>query len=99
MRQDRGRYDVVFMPLTDAYRPVSSGAYSLVEAYLLTTEAFEAALARTAPDGLFVATRWLQTPPSESLRLIATLAEALRRRGVARPDQALAAFRGIQTMT
>ena len=44
-------------------------------------------------------TRWLQTPPSESLRLIATLIEALQRQGVAEPGTALVAYRGIQTVT
>ena len=96
---DRARYDVVFLPLTDAYRPVASGAYSLAESYHLTVEALDAALARLAPTGLLVATRWLQTPPSEDLRLVATLVEALARRGIGRPADALVAYRGIQTLT
>ena len=99
LRGGSNRYAIVFLPLTDAYRPVSSGAYSLSESYLLTAEAFEDALARLEPDGLLVATRWLQTPPSEDLRLVATVAEALRRRGIRDPAQALVAFRGIQTIT
>ncbi|MCX7670049.1 MAG: hypothetical protein N2439_08250, partial [Anaerolineae bacterium] len=92
-------YDVVFLPLTDPYRPVTSGAYSLGETYALTVEALAASLARLAPDGLLVVTRWLQTPPSESLRLIASLVEALERRGVADPPRTLLAYRGIQTIT
>jgi len=40
------------VPLTDAYRPVASGAYSLAETYGLTAEAFEDALDRLAPGGL-----------------------------------------------
>lgn len=96
---DRATYEVVFLPLTDPYRPVTGGAYSLAETYGLTVEAFEAALARLAPDGLLVITRWLQTPPSESLRLIAGLAEALERRGAGDPARVLLAYRGIQTIT
>jgi len=96
---DRATYDVVFLPLTDPYRPVTSGAYSLAETYGLTVEAFEAGLARLAPGGLLVVTRWLQTPPSESLRLVAGLVEALERRGVDDPARALLAYRGIQTIT
>jgi hypothetical protein len=92
-------YDVIFLPLTDAYRPISSGAYGLGETYGLTVEAFADALARLSPDGVLVATRWLQTPPSESVRLIATLVEALARRGLDRPGNALVAYRGIQTIT
>lgn len=95
---DAGDFDVVFLPLTDAYRPVASGAYSLAETYTLTAEAFEAMLARLAPRGILVATRWLQTPPSEDLRLMATVIEALEQRGVD-PGAALVAYRGIQTLT
>jgi hypothetical protein len=51
------------------------------------------------PDGILVASRWLQMPPSESIRLLATLAEALERRGATDAGQALVALRGIQTMT
>ena len=99
LRRAGPAYDVIFLPLTDAYRPISSGAYGLGETYGLTVEAFADALARLAPDGVLAATRWLQTPPSESLRLVATLIEALERRGIARPGDALVAYRGIQTIT
>ena len=99
LRRAGPSYDVIFLPLTDAYRPISSGAYGLGETYSLTVEAFADALARLAPDGVLAATRWLQTPPSESLRLVATLIEALARRGIARPGDSLVAYRGIQTIT
>ncbi len=76
------RFDVIDLALTSPYRPVTSGAYSLAENYLLTVEAFEQYLARLAPDGIFTATRWVQTPPSEEIRLLAVAAEALRNRGI-----------------
>ncbi|MBI3957292.1 MAG: hypothetical protein HY328_00685 [Chloroflexi bacterium] len=98
-RRRAEKYDIVFLPLTDAYRPVTSGAYSLAESYDLTVEAFVDALARLGPDGLLVTTRWLQTPPSESLRLAATLIQALEETGVAEPAEALALYRGVQTIT
>jgi hypothetical protein len=99
LRRGPETFDVVVIPLTDAYRPVASGAYSLAESYGLTVEAFEDAFSRLASGGLLVATRWLQIPPSEDLRLVATAAEALARRGVERPGEALVAYRGIQTLT
>jgi phage shock protein PspC (stress-responsive transcriptional regulator) len=99
LHRDAARYDVIFLPLTDSYRPVASGAYSLGETYGLTVEAMDDVLGRLAPGGVLVVTRWLQTPPSEELRLVATLIESLRRRGAERPGDALVAFRGIQTLT
>jgi hypothetical protein len=44
-------------------------AYSLGEDYRYTVEAQDT-LQRLEPDGLLVATRWLQDPPSEELRLL-----------------------------
>jgi hypothetical protein len=99
LERDHHLYDVVYFPLTDAYRPVTSGAYSLSETYELTVEAMEAMLAKVKHDGTFITTRWLQVPPSESVRLIATIITALERSGHPQPGDALVAFRGIQTMT
>lgn len=99
LQKDSTVFDVVFYPLTDTFRPVTSGAYSLSETYDLTVEAFEDMLARLGPDGILVLTRWLQVPPSESVRLIATIATALEQRSSVRPVDAILAYRGIQTMT
>jgi hypothetical protein len=92
-------FDIIYYPLTDEYRPVSSGAYSLGEEYLYTVDSIKAALKRLSPNGLIIITRWLQVPPSESLRLAATLVEALERTNPGNPGEKLVLFRGIQTMT
>ena len=75
-------FDVVHLALSDGYRPVTSGAYSLGERYDLTVEAFGDYLARLRPGGLLAVERWLQLPPSEILRAGATVVEALRQAGV-----------------
>ena len=95
---DGGSYEVVELSLTDAYRPVSSGAYSLTETYALTTDALSAYLDLLAPDGVLVMTRWLQTPPSEELRTLAMLADALAERGATLAEHAFV-FRTFQTAT
>ena len=71
IRRTRVSYEVIAQPLVVPYRSVRSGAYSLSEDYTLTVEAFRDALGRLSPDGVFVVTRWLQMPPSESLRTFA----------------------------
>lgn len=98
-RIDKSSYDVIFQPLTRSYRPVTSGAFSLTESYDLTVEAFSDDLRRLKPHGLFVITCWLQTPPSESLRIVTTLITALEKLGLQEPAKAIVAYRGIQTMT
>ncbi|MFN2291755.1 MAG: spermidine synthase [Anaerolineae bacterium] len=95
-RHSRETFDVVHLALTDGYRPVTSGAYSLGERYDLTVEAFGDYLARLRPGGLLVIERWLQLPPSEMLRAGATAVEALRRAGVEDPGRSLVVLRSWQ---
>jgi hypothetical protein len=95
----RGAYDVVEFALTDAFRPAASGAYSLTEDYLLTVEAVTAALQRLSPDGIVVLTRWLTTPPAESLRAWSTLLAAMDRLGIRDAGARLAAYRTLRTST
>lgn len=90
------RYDVVLLALTDPYRPVTSGAYSLAETYLLTEEAIRAYLDHLAPGGVLALGRWLQSPPSEELRTYATILAALDGRGVD-PERAIIALRSFQS--
>jgi hypothetical protein len=86
------RYDVIDLALTSPYRPVTSGAYSLAEDYSLTVEAFVAYLELLEPNGVVSVARWVQTPPSEEVRLLATAVEALRRTGVP-PEAAVVMLR------
>jgi len=92
------RFDVVQVSLADTYRPVTSGAYSLSENYLYTVEAFAGYLARLNEGGLLVVSRWLQTPPSESLRAGALAVTALEKAGFAQPERRLLAIRSWSTL-
>ncbi len=99
IRRTTAHYDVITLALSTPYRPIRSGATSLAEDYTLTVEAFEDYLAALKPGGLLVLTRWLQMPPSESLRAFALALTALEGAGISDPAQHLAAFRGYATMT
>lgn len=98
VRRTSSRYDIVTLPLTTPYRPIRSGAYSLSEDYRYTVEAFRDDLRTLAPGGLLVVTRWLQTPPSESLRAFALAVTAVEQTG-GDPAQQIVAFRGYATLT
>ena len=95
-RRSKETFDVIHLALTDTYRPVTSGAYSLGERYDLTVEAIEDHLARLRPGGLLLIERWLQLPPSETVRAGAVVVEALRRTGVEDPAAQLIALRSWQ---
>lgn len=93
-----GAFDIVLLPLTSSYAPVTSGAYSLGEDYRYTLEAFQSAYNRLKPDGLLVASRWLQTPPSEFLRAFILAVEALEGLGLDARTQ-IVALRGYNLGT
>lgn len=91
-------YDLIYLPLRGAYRPVGLGAGSLTEDYALTTEALGDAFAALSSGGYLVAESWLQQPPSEELRLWLTAIAALDRHGVPDPAAHLLAARSMQTI-
>ncbi len=93
-----GTFDIISIPLTSPYHPIRSGAYSLSEDYHQTIQAYMAYLKCLAPDGMMVITKWLQTPPSGSLRTFTTLITALEQLYLAPADR-IVAFRGYNTMT
>ncbi len=92
-------FDVIQFALSQSYRPVASGAFSLTEDFSLTIEALGAAFDRLSENGLLVITRWLGTPPSESARTWAILLSALQTRGINEPAPHLIAYRGMRTAT
>ncbi len=98
VRRTPERYDVVTLALSAPYRPIQSGAYSLVEDYHNTVEAFGDYLARLRPGGILAVSRWLQMPPSEELRTFALALTAVERAG-GDPARQVVAFRGYATLT
>ncbi|MGD8681768.1 MAG: hypothetical protein PVJ33_15465 [Lysobacterales bacterium] len=97
--RDSGKYDLIQVALLDSFAVSGSGVQSLGESYLYTVEAMEQYLARLEPGGLLAITRWLKVPPRDSLKLAATVIEALRRAGVENPGRRLAAIRNWNTLT
>jgi len=97
-RTSQRTFDLVLLSLSDAYQPVTSGSYSLTETYLLTRQAMAEFLSRLKPGGILAFQRWLQTPPSEGLRGVATALAALHDRGIADPRDHLIVFRSMQTL-
>jgi hypothetical protein len=96
-RSDGSRYQVIDLALNEAQRSVVSGAYALSEDYGYTVQAFSDYLALLEPEGLLAIHRWLQTPPSESLRAWALAVEAVERED-SFSEESLVAIRSWSTM-
>jgi hypothetical protein len=92
-------YDIIEWALSDPFRPIASGAFSLSENFLLTKEAFQHGWRRLTPEGVIMITRWIGTPPAESARTWSTIVHALKAEGLTTPDFHLVAFRSMRTMT
>jgi hypothetical protein len=96
-RRTQEEYDVVTLSLNVSDRTVTSGAYSLNEDYRYTVHAFSDYLARLREDGLLVVTRWIQVPPSESIRAFALAVEAVEGTW-GNPKASLVALRSYRQM-
>jgi spermidine synthase len=92
------RFDLIQMNLVDAAGG-SAGLRALTESYLYTIEALQQYLAHLTPDGMLAITRWVDLPPRDALKLIATVIAALERSGSRDPSSQLAVIRGWQTVT
>ena len=97
--RSRDRYDVIEVALLDAFGASAAGLYALSESYLYTVEALSAYLDRLEPSGILAITRWVNLPPRDVLKLFATAATALERRGDADPGRQLALVRSWSTAT
>ena len=97
--QSRDQYDLIHIGLLDSFAASGAGVQALNESYLYTVEAIQQYLQHTAPGGMLAVTRWLQLPPRDSLKLVATVIEALRLEGVTYPGRQLALIRSWNTST
>jgi hypothetical protein len=82
-------YDLVQLTGVDTKQVIASGSLALSENHLYTEEAFEDYLASLAPRGVLSIVRFGQL---EQLRLINTAMHALRKLGVAHPEQHVVAI-------
>lgn len=81
--------DVIACVHTISNAAWASGALSLAENYTLTVEALGDFLDHLTPGGVL----WLTRPEAQLPRLIATVREALARRGAVAPDRHIVAYR------
>jgi hypothetical protein len=80
-------YDVIQLSGVDSVSGTPGAAHVFSESYLYTAEAIDLYLSRLAPGGVLNVMRPELAPPRDMLRLLATVVESLRRRGVERPAE------------
>ena len=92
-------YDLIQVALLDAFNASSAGLYALSESYLYTVEALQQYFKKLSPDGYLSISRWVKLPPRDSLKMLATAVEALKRNGHEDAAQRLILIRSWQTST
>ncbi len=93
------QFDIINVSLLDSFTASAAGVYALNESHLYTIEAIDQALRRLRPQGILSITRILKTPPRDSIKMFATVTEALRKRGVANPADHIIMIRSWATAT
>jgi hypothetical protein len=93
------QFDIINISLLDSFSASAAGLYALNESHLYTIEAIEQALGRLRPAGLLSITRMLKTPPRDSLKMLATIAVALQKHGIEKPEQNIVMIRSFFTTT
>ena len=78
MARSDERFDIVALGPGLAFGSSAAGVHALNEDFMHTLEAYDSYLQRLSDDGVLAITRWLMTPPRESVRVVLTAAEALR---------------------
>ena len=74
----RRSFDLISLAPAAGFGIVAAGVHGLSEDFLHTTDAYTTYLERVTEQGMLAITRWIRTPPRESIRVILTAVEALR---------------------
>jgi hypothetical protein len=91
------KFDLVFLCLDDSYKAVTAGTYSLGENYKYTVEAIKQYYNHLENDGILCISRWLQLPPSESLKIFSTILASLDELEIKNPNERVVAIRTFST--
>ncbi|MHC4873525.1 MAG: hypothetical protein ACYTFY_16900 [Planctomycetota bacterium] len=91
-------FDIIQIPLLEAFGSSGSGLISAEESYLYTTESFELMLSNLSPGGILSLTRWSRYPPRDGIRIFNTLRASLKNSGFD-AEMHLAMIRNWSTVT
>ncbi len=93
------KFNIIHIASAEGMPAGSSGLQSLHEDYLLTREGIHACLHRVEDGGFVSATRGIQSPPRDNIKISAMFLDALRDCGVKRPGQHLLQARNYLAVT
>ena len=92
-------YDLIQINLPGSMGAVSAGVYSMNENYIFTVEALKTCLKRLRPGGMILLSRWISSPPRESIKLLAMAIHALEADGQTDVSRSIVMIKSWQTAT
>ena len=92
-------FDLISLAPAGGFGTSAAGIFSLSEDFLHTVDAYGAFLRRLTDRGILAITSWLAVPPRENVRVVLTIAEALRRAAPEHVSDGLVVVRGWGTAT
>lgn len=93
-----GAYDLISLPLQESFGG-TAGLHALREDYSMTLEAFGRMWDLLADDGVITVSSWVDYPVRTPLKILSTLVETARQKGVAEPSDHIAAIRSWGTIS
>jgi len=87
------KFDLIQLNPMGSLLASASGVYAQNEDYLNTLEAYQLFYRRLSDQGIFMVSRWLQTPARDGIKLFTTGFHALERIGTKHPETHLALIR------
>lgn len=87
VEQTADRYDLIQLAELESLSAGSGGVGGMAQNLLITREGIRTCLGRLSSNGLLSATRGIQDPPRDNLKLLATMISALRDQGVDEPGE------------
>ena len=96
--KDDNQYDLIILPTSESFGG-TSGINALEEQYILTLEALDEMWSRLSDSGMIAVTSWMDYPPRNTLKLLASLVETHEKNSQSPAEQYLAAIRGWGTIS
>lgn len=97
IQQSNEKYDLIILPMLDVFGG-SIGMFALREQYLFTKESFYRLIDLLNNDGYILINCWLDYPYRTPLKLFATIAEVLEKKGL-KPDENLLAIKNWNALS
>ncbi len=95
---DDNLYDLIVLPTSETFGG-TSGINALEEQYIMTLEALDEMRGRLSGNGMIAITSWMDYPPRNTLKLLASLVEAHEAASSSPVTDHIAAIRGWGTIT